>query len=455
MGEPRKGKRKPRYQKMKRVAKRFEKQENKPPLLTTKDLLKEWWGHAVVILKSKIFKRTVYLAVSFALMIGGLLQIQHHRGVKAQELAMNVSPSNEPTQFALSGTPVTFKPQFISGDTYIVPFEIQGLENLSLNPEDYLVQLQGTNLTSDLNMESRLVLFGTSGRGLILMDGEYTGEPMNIYLLSTNSLTGSSGERSVVTNDDITQMQAEQGNLIINDVNNPDPTVDVPDDVPTGTITIGGQTLTVAMDMVATRLNPTADNVTPTYRDVGIDSTHAELYDVTFGAVDRSAIMTNRNSAIEQRDGVLADIEEYSERLRDDPNVSDEDEKLILEANALAIDSLGDAPTNKKIEDLLAKTSTHTEEEASESTEDNVPLSEMSESERREYLEGQINSENLSISQETSTTQALDQLRITIADLNYQVALYDTELGYIDEVSSQQDDMGRSAVRYEIMSPFD
>lgn len=454
MAQHKRKKRPSRYSKMKKVAKKAERKIDEFPRIGFKELTSEWWRYTNVILRSKIFRRTALIATSFLLMGAGTIEVQRSKAAMEQEMAMTVSPSNEPTQFALSGVTATFKPQFRSGDTYIVPFEIDGLENLSLNPEDYIVQLQGTNTMSDLNMSARLVLFGTSGRGAIVMEGEYTGEPMNIYLISTNSLMGNSGERVEVTSEEIIEMQAEQGSLIINQQADGTSDEEQSESVQTGTITIGGQEMVVGVDMVATRLNPSAENVTPTYREVTIDSTMAEIYDVTFGAVDRSVTLTNKENAVVQRNDVIDMIEEYNDRLDDDPNISEEDANTIREANQLAIDNMGEPEINERITELLMSTDAYSPDEVSEATSDNVPVSEMTEEQRREFMQEQLSNSGVTITQQTSTIDALDELRVTVSDLNYQIALYDAELEYIDEVAVDQDEMGRSAVRYEVLSPF-
>lgn len=451
----RKRKKKPsKYSKMKKVAKRAESKLDTIPRVGYKERANEWWRYAKGIIRSKIFRRTMLISASFLMMGSGVVEVQRSRAASAQEMAMRVSPSNEPSAFSLSNVEVTFKPQFRSDDTYIVPFEIKELENLSLNPDDYIIQLQGSNEMSDIDMSARMVLFGTSGRGAVLMEGEYTGEPLNIYMISTNSLMSTSGERVEVTSDQITQMQAEQGNLIINHQADGTTNEEQDTDVATGSIMVGGQEMIVALDMVATRLNPSAENVTPTYRAVTINSTLAELYDVTFGAVDRSATLTNKESAEAQRDDVVDMIEEYNRRLSDDPNITGADAEKIKEANRLAVANMGEPEINLRIEQILMDTDVYADQNVSDATSDNAPLSEMTEEQRREFLRNKIDKESIGISQQTSTLEALDTLRVTVSDLNYQIALYDAELEYIDQVSAEQDEMGRSSVRYEILTPF-
>lgn len=444
-----------RYSKMKRVVKKAMRREEDLPRIGFKELMKEWAGKAKILVQSQIFKRTVVIMSSFLLMGVGVAEVHRSRTAKAYDQAMSVSPSNEPTPFALSGVNIEFRPQFRSGDTYLIPFEIDNIEALSMSPEDYILQVQGVNEELDPTMTTRLMLFGTSGRGVIMTEGNYTGEPMNIYLISTNSLAGSTGERVVVTSEEISDMQAEKGNLIINEEADGTTEEEQDEGVPTGTITVGGQQMTVGVDMVATRTNPAADNVTPTYRDVNVNSTPAEIYDVTFGAVDRSVILTNIANTEEARDGVVETMEEYNYRLEDDPTLSPEDVELIREANAIASESLGQPEDNEKIEELLSQTSQYEEDDVQEATDDNKPLDEMTEEERTEYFEQEIDQEDLGISNDTSTVDALDRLRQTLVDLNYELALYDVELSYIDEVSSSQDDVGRSAVRYEVLTAFE
>lgn len=449
-------KKRSKYSKMLKVAKRSRLREDERKRVGFKDQAREWWGSAKSIFKSRIFRRTALIGTAFVLMGGGLVEVQRSRSAKAYEQAMTVSPSNEPTQFALSGVSITFMPQFRSDDTYLIPFQIDGLESLSLNPEDYIVQLQGSNETSDPSMGARLDLFGTSGKGVITMQGDYTGEPLNIYLISTNSLMNSTGERVEVTSEEITQMQAEQGNLIINESGEGDTVPEQSEGTPTGEISVGGQTMTVGVDMVTTRLNPSADNVTPTYRNIDIESTPTELYDVTFGAVDRSAAYTNMENAEEERDGVVEMINEYTSRLEDNPNINDEDTNKIKEANQIAIDSMGGSENNDKIEKLLSETDVYAEDEVSQATKNNNTSPEnMSEEDRQTLLEQELDTEDLGISQDTSTLEALDQLRVRASDLNYQIALYETEIDYINEITSEQDELGQSAVRYDLLTPFE
>ena len=206
--------------------------------------------------------------------------------------------------------------------------------------------------------------------------------------------------------------------------------------------------------MLVTRLNPSAENVTATYRDVTIDSTLAEIYDVTFGAIDRSAIMTNKENAVAQLEAAKESMEEYHERLNDDPNISDDDAKKIIEADNIALNSIGDGETKKQIEKLLSETSI-SNSDSSGTVEETKPIEEMTAEEREAALLAEVNEESLGITQDTSTVVALESLRASIIDLNYQIALYDVELDYIDEVSIKQDSIGREAVRYNLLSPFD
>ena len=79
----------------------------------------------------------------------------------------------------------------------------------------------------------------------------------------------------------------------------------------------------------------------------------------------------------------------------------------------------------------------------------------MTAEEREAALLAEVNEESLGITQDTSTVVALESLCVSRIDLNYQIALYDVELDYIDEVSIKQDSIGREAVRYNLLSPFD
>ncbi|WAT25580.1 hypothetical protein OZ415_10120 (plasmid) [Aerococcus urinaeequi] len=285
-----------------------------------------------------------------------------------------------------------------------------------------------------------------------------------------NSLKLASGETIEVTSEEIIAAQAENGTLKLsgeqvseraedaysntaNEYTNGEPSTGT-NLAPTGSIVVNGVEVPVSLDMLVTRLNPSAENVTTTYRDVTIDSTLAEIYDVTFGAIDRSAIMTNKENAVAQLEAAKESMEEYHERLNDDPNISDDDAKKIIEADNIALNSIGDGETNKQIEKLLSETSI-SGSDSSGTVEETKPIEEMTAEEREAALLAEVNEESLGITQDTSTVVALESLRASIIDLNYQIALYDVELDYIDEVSIKQDSIGREAVRYNLLSPFD
>ena len=285
-----------------------------------------------------------------------------------------------------------------------------------------------------------------------------------------NSLKLASGETIEVTSEEIIAAQAENGTLKLsgeqvseraedaysntaNEYTNGEPSTGT-NLAPTGSIVVNGVEVPVSLGMLVTRLNPSADNVTTTYRDVTIDSTLAEIYDVTFGAIDRSAIMTNKENAVAQLEAAKESMEEYHERLNDDPNISDDDAKKIIEADNIALNSIGDGETNKQIEKLLSETSI-SNSDSSGTVEETKPIEEMTAEEREAALLAEVNEESLGITQDTSTVVALESLRASIIDLNYQIALYDVELDYIDEVSIKQDSIGREAVRYNLLSPFD
>lgn len=284
-----------------------------------------------------------------------------------------------------------------------------------------------------------------------------------------NSLKLASGETIEVTSEEIIAAQAENGTLKLsgeqvseraedaysntaNEDTNGEPSTGT-NLAPTGSIVVNGVEVPVSLGMLVTILNPSADNVTTTYRDVTIDSTLAEIYDVTFGAIDRSAIMTNKENAVAQLEAAKESMEEYHERLNDDPNISD-DAKKIIEADNIALNSIGDGETNKQIEKLLSETSISSSD-SSGTVEETKPIEEMTAEEREAALLAEVNEESLGITQDTSTVVALESLRASIIDLNYQIALYDVELDYIDEVSIKQDSIGREAVRYNLLSPFD
>jgi len=285
-----------------------------------------------------------------------------------------------------------------------------------------------------------------------------------------NSLKLASGETIEVTSEEIIAAQAENGTLKLSgeqvseraedaysnnasEDTNGEPSTGT-NLAPTGSIVVNGVEVPVSLDMLVTRLNPSAENVTTTYRDVTIDSTLAEIYDVTFGAIDRSAIMTNKENAVAQLEAAKESMEEYHERLNDDPNISDDDAKKIIEADNIALNSIGDGETNKQIEKLLNETSIY-KSDSSGTVEETKPIEEMTAEEREAALLAEVNEESLCITQDTSTVVALESLRTSIIDLNYQIALYDVELDYIDEVSIKQDSIGREAVRYNLLSPFD
>ena len=285
-----------------------------------------------------------------------------------------------------------------------------------------------------------------------------------------NSLKLASGETIEVTSEEIIAAQAENGTLKLsgeqvseraedaysntaNEDTNGEPSTGT-NLAPTGSIVVNGVEVPVSLGMLVTILNPSAENVTTTYRDVTIDSTLAEIYDVTFGAIDRSAIMTNKENAVAQLEAAKESMEEYHERLNDDPNISDNDAKKIIEADNIALNSIGDGETNKQIEKLLSETSISSSD-SSGTVEETKPIEEMTAEEREAALLAEVNEESLGITQDTSTVVALESLRTSIIDLNYQIALYDVELDYIDEVSIKQDSIGREAVRYNLLSPFD
>lgn len=285
-----------------------------------------------------------------------------------------------------------------------------------------------------------------------------------------NSLKLASGETIEVTSEEIIAAQAENGTLKLSGEQVSERAEDAYSETaskdtngepstganlaPTGSIVVNGVEVPVSLDMLVTRLNPSAENVTTTYRDVTIDSTLAEIYDVTFGAIDRSAIMTNKENAVAQLEAAKESMEEYHERLNDDPNISDDDAKKIIEADNIALNSIGDGETKKQIEKLLSETSI-SNSDSSGTVEETKPIEEMTAEEREAALLAEVNEESLGITQDTSTVVALESLRTSIIDLNYKVALYDVELDYIDEVSIKQDSIGREAVRYNLLSPFD
>ena len=104
-----------------------------------------------------------------------------------------------------------------------------------------------------------------------------------------NSLKLASGETIEVTSEEIIAAQAENGTLKLsgeqvseraedaysntaNEDTNGEPSTGT-NLAPTGSIVVNGVEVPVSLGMLVTILNPSAENVTTTYRDVTIDST--------------------------------------------------------------------------------------------------------------------------------------------------------------------------------------
>lgn len=392
-------------------------------------------------LTSSMFRFSFAMFLGLGLIVGGFVESFAYKSRVAYHLAMTVSPSNTTSRFAVSGTEITFKEQFRSGSTFILPFEIKSLESVPVLAHEYSVQLQGVMQEIPLDNQARLVLFGRTGRGAIVVDGSFDGYPMNVYLM-TNKILGAfqKNARGDLKPGDISLSQAlgregqqEAGNN------------------PLGFLTMDGHEIPVWFDVVYTRVNPNADNIIQTDKPINFDSTPSEIYAQTFGKVEKYAIHTNRERTEEVKASLRPHLIEYEERLLSDPNLSESRKNAVLEADRIAMDSYGKAEDRVAMNQLLRDAGLKPDggvelEDGAEINADNID----------QIAEREVDLSNFGARDGVyvDPLKRLQEIRDAYIALNKKLRAYQLQEVAVENMIKEFDGTSSSAVQYQIVTPF-
>ena len=412
-------------------------EENTGVRLGLKDRFRDAWDAITPTFKTVIFRNSVVLFGSLFLMIGGTFEA--FRYIKEQEYIqlMTVSPTNVGKHFALSDTKITIQDQFRDGSVFAIPLVFENFQSVSPNAETYEMQIQGTKTPLADDIQMKLILFGASGRGVILVKGTYTGEPMNVYLQS-NATVNTEVEGIDLDDFDIGDAPLkvlEEGEFLT-------------DNTPTGTMEVGGMELPVNKDVVNFTVNPSAENVVASDIPFSLESTPGEVYNAVFAPRDRAVTRLERDASQDLKNQLLKVMEEYENRLEDLGDLSEEAKQKVIGADAIAVNSTGSEIDSDQMNDLLS--SVGQEMQASEDT------SELSASEAEALLRQQIDMEDIGGDKTSSkdVLEVLSMIRRRLITVNRKMEVADQKMREIGNIVEGQDDQSSSTMDFDVIAPF-
>lgn len=402
--------------------------------------LKDWFTKVGDVIKTTHFQRSVSIILFTLLMVIGFSMSRSHIRQVAYENRMTVSPTNISKNFSITGTGVSIQDQYRYGDVFAVPVIFDSFSQVSPVAHDYELFLQGTILDLPDDFRAKMIFFGQSGRGVVLIEGSFTGEPMNFYIQSNASINTNLPE--VNMNDyDFTGVPLEvlededflgSGNQAY------------------GTITINGEPVPVGVDMVLFTVNPSAENVHQTSVPITFDSPATELYSEVFAVRDRAIIRLERQQAERAKAQLVEMKDEYEARLQNVYDLTENQKQAILGANAVSVTSSGSEVDMQHMNDLLAVVNQETEQQAMADVED---LSD-AEQDRLGGIEVDLTGLGGDITSTEDVVKALEQVRANFITVNRQMDLADVKLREVNEIVEEQAGNSTETNDYRIMAPF-
>lgn len=143
-----------------------------------------------------IWIRTVLLALSMFLILGGVAYGFNHSNKVERERAMTVSDIDQDISFSLTSTTLSLQPQRINGDTIIIPFRFSSMKNMSTDADNYHVFLKyadGTPIHPDV--VANTAIFGATNDGALVIDGPLEQKPLQVAIRDDSDLGTSRAEK--------------------------------------------------------------------------------------------------------------------------------------------------------------------------------------------------------------------------------------------------------------------
>lgn len=206
------------------------------------------------------------IAVSLLCVFTLTSMVHAHREQVRQEMMVNsvgttVNFSKSPASFTLKKTVMSK-----DGKWAFIPFNFSNIKRLPHNPNDYqvLVQAKGSShATLSYKPITRLVLFGSSGKGIIVMYSAsgIQNQPLTMYMINLKNLS-----------------KGDSGDYTTSDTSN------------ASTSDIGLAQLGRKYDILSFSVNPGAENVRKGKRTDATLSDKGGLYMAVFGGVSESSV---------------------------------------------------------------------------------------------------------------------------------------------------------------------
>lgn len=233
---------------------------------------------------NKILLRTVMLVLPLAVLFLTFSSGAYNHYEYNRNQMLTVSNIGQQLTFSKSGAAMTLGQQYRNGDTLVVPIQFTNPDSVSLSAKEYNVLLKGVNGHS-INVKSgKVVLYGSTGLGAIILKGSFEAYPMQVIL---------NNQRSISTNTNDGNTDASSG---------------------TGRILIDGRAKRVDGDAVSFTVNPKANNV-KSFKNLDFNSSNVLFYRLVRGN-QQLADLNNQLDSLDKSDAKTnVSITEYKQRL--------------------------------------------------------------------------------------------------------------------------------------------
>lgn len=405
--------------------------------LGIKDRLRDFWIDVTPGFKTHLFSRSLVLLFATFLISFGVFEAFRSIRVAEYIRLMTVTPANETKTFSISKTRVTIGDQYLNGDTFAIPLEIENFERVSPSASNYELQIQPTKTKLKDNVQMRLVVFGSSGRAVILVNGSYTGEPINVYLQSNGSVDPNVEGQNISSYDlkGVPTSMIEDGTFL-------------PDDTVLGTMDVGGMQIPVGVDIVSFTVNPSAKNVIQSDIPFDFDSDASTLYNAVFAPRDRAITRNEKEAASKVKTELTHVLEEYEARLQGVQDLSEEAKQKVIGADAIAMSSTGSDVDTDQMNELLS--SVQQEMDYVKKTDD------LTDEERRQLLDSQVDLKDLG--GDVVTTQdilkTLSMIRNRLITTNRQMEVADQKMREIGNLVTKQNEQSTSTMDFNLIPGF-
>ena len=164
------------------------------------DLFKRW----LVITRDKIrsssqYIRSFIILFSLALLLISVFGGWHHKNVKQNKRAMEVSEMDKDLTFSKSGTEFKLLSQSTNKDMTVIPFKIDGSDTSSFDAKNYKVSVrQAGKMNLPKRISGSLVMFGSNGYGAVVLRGDLEKKPMQVIISNDKDFADTSDGSGVI-----------------------------------------------------------------------------------------------------------------------------------------------------------------------------------------------------------------------------------------------------------------